>query len=297
MPLTAPPARLLITAILLFALSGCVNLDDAAGLSRLSEQAKRALPRVSNDVAATCARQNILFQNTPTAERPPTEQAQDCAPYQEVSRHLDADQKVLTGYFDALGELSSNKPLTYDAAIKANETGIAANTAFSAHTITAGTDAENILKSLADAATKGYREKQLGTLIQANDSAVQSLTQALKKVITDDYAQLLSNEELSLDNFYQAPMAAAQSPDHSSERLALILVQRQYAHDKSALASRKAAIADYGRVMDNMAALHAKLKQQAEKKASVIDIAKELGPTIAALKDAISDLESRSTQP
>jgi len=293
MPLTATLARLLITVILLFTLSGCVNLDDAAGLSKLSEQAKRALPRVSNDVAATCARQNILFQNTPTAERPPTEQAQDCAPYQEVSRHLAADQKVLTGYFDALGELSSNKPLTYDAAIKANETGIAANTAFSAHTITAGTDAENILKSLADAATKGYREKQLGTLIQANDPAVQSLTAALKKVITADYAQLLSGEELSLDNFYQAPMAAAQP----SERLALILVQRQYAHDKSALESRKAAIADYGRVMDNMATLHSKLKQQAEKKASVIDIAKELGPTVAALKDAISDLESRSTQP
>jgi len=293
MPLTATLARLLATAILLFTLSGCVNLDDAAGLSKLSEQAKRALPRVSNDVAATCARQNILFQNTPTAERPPTEQAQDCAPYQEVSRHLAADQKVLTGYFDALGELSSNKPLTYDAAIKANETGIAANTAFSAHTITAGTDAENILKSLADAATKGYREKQLGTLIQANDPAVQSLTQALKKVITIDYAQLLSVEELSLDNFYQAPMAAAQP----NERLALILVQRQYAHDKSALESRKAAIADYGRVMDNMATLHSKLKQQAEKKASVIDIAKELGPTVAALKDAISDLESRSTQP
>ena len=293
MPLPAPPARLIATAILLFALSGCVNLDDAAGLSRLSEQAKRALPRVSNDVAATCARQNILFQNTPTAERPPTEQAQDCAPYQEVSRHLDADQKVLTGYFDALGELSSNKPLTYDAAIKANETGIAANTAFSAHTITAGTDAENLLKSLADAATKGYREKQLGALIQANDPAVQSLTAALKKVITIDYAQLLSGEELSLDNFYQAPMAAAQP----NERLALILVQRQYAHDKSALASRRAAIVDYGKVMDNMATLHAKLKQQAEKKASVIQIAKEVGPVIASLKDAISDLESRSTQP
>jgi len=290
MPLTAPPARFFVTAILLFTLSGCVNLDDAAGLSHLSEQAKRALPRVSNDVAATCARQNILFQNTPAAERPPTEQAQDCAPYQEVSRHLDADQKVLAGYFDALGQLSSNKPLTYDAAIGANVTSIRTNTAFSANTITAGTDAQHLLKALADAATKGYREKQLGALVQANDPAIQSLTQALKKVITVDYAQLLSGEELSLDNFYQAPMAAAQP----NERLALILVQRQYAHDKSALESHRASIADYGKVMDNMGTLHAKLKQQSEKKANVIDIAKELGPTIAALKDAISDLESRS---
>ena len=292
MPLTATRAARLLapTAILLFALSGCVNLDDAAGLSRLSEQAKRALPRVSNDVSATCARQNILFQNTPTAERPPTEHAQDCAPYQEVSLHLAADQQVLTGYFDALGELSSNKPMSYNAAIVQNVTAIRTNTAFKANTAAAGLDAQSILKSLADAATKGYREKQLGQLIQANDPAVQSLTAALKKVITVDYAQLLSGEELSLDNFYQAPMAASQP----NERLALILVQRQYTHDKSALASRKAAIADYGRVMDDLATLHAQLRQQAEKKASVIQIAKELGPTIAALKDAISDLESRS---
>ena len=72
---------------------------------------------------------------------------------------------------------------------------------------------------------------------------------------------LLSNEEVSLDNFYQGPMASAQP----NERLTLILVQRQYAHDKSALQIRKEDIAAYGKVMDDIAALHAKLKQDAAK--------------------------------
>src|SRR5205814_8534856 len=69
--------RIIAGATLLFALNGCVNLDDAAGLSRLSAEARVSLPRVSNGVADTCARQNTLFEHTPAAERPPAAHAQD----------------------------------------------------------------------------------------------------------------------------------------------------------------------------------------------------------------------------
>jgi hypothetical protein len=251
------------------------------------------LPRVSNDVAGTCARQNILIENTPVAERPKTEQTQDCKPYQELADYLAKDQNVLIAYFDALGKLSSNKPLGYDAAIDNNVTASSTNAAFSASAITAGNDAQNLLKSLADAATAGYREKQLGRLIDANDASVQSLTRALKKVITVDYALLLSNEEMSLDGFYQGPMASAQP----NERLALILVQRQYAHDKAALQIRKDNAAAYGKAMDDMAALHSKLKQEAGKRASMIEVAKQVAPVVESLRTALSDIQSRSNQP
>ena len=84
--------RIVAGATFLLALNGCVNLDDAAGLSKLSGEARISLPRVSNDVAGTCARQNTLFENTPQAERPPTAQAQDCKPYQEIADHLAKDE-------------------------------------------------------------------------------------------------------------------------------------------------------------------------------------------------------------
>ncbi len=195
--------QMLSVAALCVALNGCVNLDDAAGLSKLADEARVALPRVSSDVAGTCARQNTLFENTPTAERPNAERTQDCKPYQELATHLAKDQNVLIAYFDALGKLSSNQQLGYGTVIDQNVTTSSTNTAFSTSAITAGNDAQNLLKALADAATAGYREKQLGRLIDVNDAAVQSLTQSLKKVITVDYSLLLSNEELSLDNFYQ----------------------------------------------------------------------------------------------
>jgi hypothetical protein len=282
--------RIVAGATLLLAANGCVNLDDAADLSKLSAEARVTLPRVSNDVAGTCARQNILFENTPAAERPPAAQAQDCTPYQEIADHLAKDENVLADYFDALGKLASNQPMGYDAVIEANVTATGANSGLSRNTAAAGNDAQKILKSLADAATNGYRKKQLGQLIQQNDAAVQSLTQALKRVISVDYALLLSNEELSLDNFYQGPMAGAKP----NERLTLILVQRQYAHDKSAMQYRKDDVAAYGKVMDDISELHARLNQEAAKKASVVEIYKQVRPLVLSLNAALSDIQSRS---
>jgi hypothetical protein len=282
--------RIAAAATFLVTLNGCVNLDDAAGLSKLSDEARISLPRVSNDVAGTCARQNTLFENTPPAERPPAAQVQDCKPYQEIADHLAKDENVLADYFDALGKLASNQPMGYDAAIVANVTAIGANPSLSANTASAGNAAQSILKSLADAVTKGYREKQLTQLIQQNDPAIQSLTQALKKVVTIDYALLLSNEELSLGNFYQGPMASAQP----TERLTLILVQRQYAHDKAAMQFRKDDIAAYGKIMDDISALHAKLKQEAASKASIVEIGKQVRPLVLSLNAALSDIQSRS---
>ncbi len=123
--------------------------------------------------------------------------------------------------------------------------------------------------------------------MKANDQAIQTLTQALKKIITNDYGLMLSNEESTLDNFYQGPMAAAK-PD---ERLALILVQRQYAHDKTALQSRKAAAASYGKLMDGLGVLHAKLTRQAMQKASPSEIAKQAMPIIESLKPTLAALQ------
>jgi hypothetical protein len=297
MSVTRVRRRLLVQIVTVAALcagiNGCVNLDDAAGLSKLADEARAVLPKVSSDVSGTCARQNILFENTPAAERPKTEQAQDCKPYQELADHLAKDQNALIAYFDALGKLSSNQPLGYDAVINKNVTTSSTNTAFSASAITAGNDAQSLLKSLADAATAGYREKQLSRLIEANDAVVQSLTQSLKKVITADYTLLLSNEELSLDTFYQGPMASAQP----NERLTLILVQRQYANDKSALQVRKEDATSYGKVMDDLATLHAKLKLEAEKKASMVEVARQVAPVVESLKTTLSDIQSRSNQP
>jgi hypothetical protein len=49
--------------------------------------------------------------------------------------------------------------------------------------------------------------------------------------------------------------------------------------------------------MDDMAALHSKLRQEADKRASMIEVAKQVGPIVESLRTALSDIESRSNQP
>jgi hypothetical protein len=93
-----------------------------------------------------------------------------------------------------------------------------------------------------------------------------------------------------MDNFYKGPMASPQP----TERLTLILVQRQYAHDKADLEYRKDEIAAYGRVMDDIAALHTKLKEEAARKASIVEIYKQVTPLVLSLNAALSDIQSRS---
>lgn len=278
-----------ICAVICFALvGGCVNLDDIAQLTKLAGSAQQTLPPVVADIPASCQRQNLLFSDIPSQERPPDLLQQDCKPFQDVADHLTKDQNVLIAYFDALGKLASNTPLSYGQTIDTNVTTIGKLPSLSKDTISASTAAQGIAKVLGDIVTQGYRAKKLNSIILTTDDAVQQLTANLKKVIAVEYVGILSNESELVDAYYQSPIAAR----GQSERLALIVVQRQYHSDATALESRKNAADAYGKVMKSFGSLHTKLKVEAAKKASLSEIAKEIGPDISNLKDAISKLQT-----
>ena len=296
MTLTVPirgRVRTLVGVLLLACLlvmGGCVNLDDVAGLTKLADSAQQRLPIVVADIPMSCQRQNSLLNGIPAGERPANLEVQDCKPYQDVADHLSKDQNVLIAYFDSLGKLASNSPLSYDKNIDTNVATVGKLPDLSQGTIAASSAAQKIAKVLADAATKAYREHKVNSIIENTDGAVQELTTDLKKVVANEYTGILSNESAALDAYYQGPMAAA----GKSERLALIVVQRQYDGDTATLQSRRNAAIAYGKVMDNLASLHGKLKAEAIKKASLRDVAEQIGPDIANLKDAISELQTRS---
>lgn len=269
-------------------LGGCVNLDDIAQLRKLADGAQQVLPEVVADIPGSCQRQNLLFHNIPSGERPPALAVQDCKPFQDVADHLAKDQNVLIAYFDALGRLSSNTPLSFGQTIDTNVATIEKLQNLSKDVVAASSAAQEIAKVLGDAVTRSYRADKVNAIVLKSDDAVQELTADLKRIIVTDYAGILSNESTALDTYYQGPIAAR----GQNERLALILVQRQYDGDTIALQSRKTAAIAYGKVMDNFASLHAKLKLQAAKKASLGETAQQIGPDISDLKDAISKLQA-----
>jgi hypothetical protein len=281
--------RVLATIGLLVTVCGCVNLDDVAGFSKLAEHMRSTLPPVTADIPATCERQNTLIDDIPDTEKADIRK-DDCAALTALAAHITADQAVLIDYLEALAKLASNKPLSYSKTIDTNVLSIARYTGLSTQAATASTAAQNITKALADFATHAYRARQVNKLILSTDPAIQQLTAALKHVITVEYTQILDNEALGIDTFYQGPIFARKD---KAERLTLILVQRQYETDKLALAKRQAAAKAYGKIMDDLASTHAKLAAAAAKPAGFKQLAKDLGPVIASLTNSISDLAAQ----
>ena len=277
-----------LVSVCFLVLAGCVNLDDIAHLTKLADSAQQILPAVVADIPASCQRQNLLLNDIPSTERPPDLLPQDCKPFQEVAEHLTKDQNVLIAYFDALGKLASNTPLSCGQTVDSNVTTIEKLPNLTKDTIAASSAAQEIAKVLADAVSHSYRASKVKSIVLKTDDAVQELTSDLKMSIVVDYAGILSNENEALDTYYKSPIAAR----GQSERLALIMVQRQYHGDTIVLESRRAAATAYGKVMENLASLHAKLRAEAAKKASLREIAQEIGPYVSNLKDAISKLQT-----
>src|SRR5207302_2513358 len=122
---------------------------------------------------------------------------------------------------------------------------------------------------LADAVTRTYRERKVNTLVNKSDDDIQELTADLSKVVVTDYSGILSNESEIMEIYYRPSIAAA----GKSERLALILVQRQYNNDARALQSRKDTALAYGKMMANLASLHSKFKAESKAKANLRTIA------------------------
>jgi len=269
-------------------LVGCTNLDDVAGLTKLADGAQQALPAVVRDIPDSCERQNAFIANIPNAERPPQIEPQDCKLYRDVADHITKDQSVLITYFDSLGKLASNTPLSYDSRIDRNVAAIDKLPNLSEQTIAASEAGQKIAKVLSDLATKGYRERKVNSIVERTDEPVQQLTSALKSVILVDYSGILANEATILDVYYRSPLEAATA----GERLTRIVVERQYEGDLATLRSRRDAAVTYGKVMDNLASMHHKLKVEAGQHADLRTIATVIGPEVAALKDAVTQLQA-----
>jgi hypothetical protein len=280
--------RAFITLACCFGVTGCINLDDVTQLSKLADSAQRSLPAVVADIPASCARQNALLNDIPSSERPPELTAQDCSAYQNVADHVTKDQNVLIAYFDALAKLASNTPPAYDQTIDTNVSTIGKLPTLGKDAKAASEAAQSLMKLLADEATAHYRQKEIYSLVEKANPAVQQLTSDLKAVIITDYAGLLSNELQVLDLYYKSPMAAAK-PD---QRLSLVLVQRQYDNDELTLEARQASAITYGKAMDSLAELHTKLLSEGHAKASWKTVAKDVGPDIANFKAATSQLQT-----
>ena len=181
---TPPVLSLRIFAVvgLLVALNGCVNMDDAAGLSKLSDDARRLFRRFRM-TSRGLALGKTLSSKTRRRRSARRIRRRSIANRTRISRTR--LRRIRTFCWITSTRSASSRRTShwlrcvdrYKCDEYERDSGISTSAAAAAN------DAQSILKALADAATKGYREKELDQLIKGQRSGCRTLTQALKKIV------------------------------------------------------------------------------------------------------------------
>jgi hypothetical protein len=181
-------------------------------------------------------------------------------------------QQVLLNYMEALRNLSSDKTVTYGQKLDALPDALS-KSGLDDNQVKATT---GLAKILIDAAIGGYRRKEVGKLVGETNTDIQTLTAALRKVISVGYATELNLEEEATKAFYETNL----KEHEKQEPLTALLVKRSWAEDLDGVQKRKSAALAYGKVMDSIARGHQKLYDSRDRW-SREELVKQLDPEIS----------------
>ena len=268
--------RIVAVAAFLLALNGCVNLDDAAGLSKLSDEARISLPE-----SPTTSPEPALARTLSSKTRRGRASPKRASPgLQAVSGDSRSTSPKTRTFSPTTSMRSANSPPTAHELRRSHRRKCSCHRSkfrlIGKHHCRRQRRAEHLEVSRRCRHQRAIAKSSSASSFSRTIQPSSPSPSPSRKSSPSTTPCCSPMKRLSLDNFYKGPMASAQP----NERLALILVQRQYAQDKTALQSRKDDIAAYGKIMDDIAALHTKLKQEADKKASIVEIAKQVGPIV-----------------
>lgn len=261
-----------VAIALLCTLTSCIDLSQITTFSSTAKQAGTALPALVSDLKSSCERFNSYA--------PPGSAARDCSQYDAQSKGISAVQSVLLNYMQALGQLSSDKAVTFsqgtsDLATSLKNAGLD-EAASKATTGLAG--------KLADAVTNGYRRKKLAQFVHSENGDVQILTTGLANIIGNDYKQVLDNEKTAMESYYKRALL-----NQDREPLTAVLVQHQWLQDESSLKAKMDAADAYAKIMKSIADGHQKLNN-AGTSLNTKDLLQILGKDIGDIASSVTDV-------
>jgi len=272
-PKAVPPksarAKALLPLSIFLVLAGCVDLSEVGKFATISESAKTSFPALVADIQNSCIRRANF-----APERTREDVLQHCGNLATSKDGLLQAQQVLLNYMEALKNLSSDSSLTYGEKLDSlPDTLSKSGLGDSQVKATTG-----LAKKLVDAAINGYRKKEIGKLVGQTNDDIQTLTGALKNVVTDGYGNELKLEEEAMNTFYETNIHEYAD----KEPLTVTLVKRNWTTDLAALQTKKDAAAAYAKTMDSIADGHKKL-YDSRNKWSTASLVKDLSSDISDL--------------
>ena len=259
-----------------FLLAACVDLSEVGEFAALSETANASFPGLVADIQDSCERRSNY-----APEDKHQEVLLHCKNLSTSKDGLLQAQQVLLNYMEALKNLSSDKTVTYGQKLDALPDALS-KAGLDDNQVKATT---GLAKILIDAAIGGYRRKELGKLVGETNGDIQTLTLALKKVVSVGYATALDLEEEATKAFYETNLK-----EHAKqEPLTALLVKRRWADDLDGVQKRKSAALAYGKVMDSIARGHQKLYDNRDRWSSK-ELVKQLGPEISDIYKSTQEI-------
>lgn len=269
----------IVAIVLLFNLTSCIDLSQITTFSTTAKQADTALPALVNDLKGSCERYNSYV---PKIKTEPVPKTRDCSQYDELSKGLSNMQNVLLNYIQALGQLSSDKAVTFSQ----GTSDLATNLKNAGLDEAASKATTGLAGKIADAVTNGYRRKKLAEFISAENTNVKVLTTALSDSIQKDYEQMLDNEKLAMESYYHDALTEKNA---TLEPLAEVLVEHQRQQTENDLQAKKKAADAYAKIMASIAEGHQKLNETG-KSFNSKDLYQTLGKDIGDISGSVNDV-------
>lgn len=248
-----PIARAVAAAFVAVLSTACVRPTAVASFAAAAGRTSAQLPDVASDLYASCLR----FEGYKAARRgdgwyEPADLAPPCAGRDSAVRRVVAMNRVLAGYWSALGALADDRVVGYDKELARLATALNADAGVPRDRARGVT---GLAAFLGTAVTEAYRRGQLERAIESQHENVALVVEGLHEIFATDYANALEVEHQGMALFYHALWREAAT----REPIAAALLRDARDERDAALVRKQAALADLADALRDVRAGHERL--------------------------------------
>jgi hypothetical protein len=244
------------------------------------------LPDATAAVAASCRRaQSYRLRRVTSAWYGTDSVRAACADRERALRDVEGVNRVLSGYFAALGALAGEKVPEAGAGVSALGSAVGEATDFDAGKVSAITA---LARFTTTHATDGYRRAALREAIAGQNANVQTVTSALHELLEEGLARYLATDGNAETDYYRSVLTES----GAREPLGAILVRDSYDGRHAEVLEQTEAVRTLGRAMLTIGRGHQRLYDARdhlaakELLASIVATARQLDAAMAKMDKA-----------
>jgi hypothetical protein len=226
------PRRVFVIALLLAA--SCATPKAVRDFTAVSKDATAQFPPLVHDLTQSCVRRQLAARPVTEIFNAGPDTAAACQEFSDLEPKLLTTLKVLTNYLGALNALASDDIVTYDKDIDSATANLTVTGAFHADEVTA---VNGLAKLLSKALASGYQRRELARDLKSADVHVAAISNALIRIVSEDYVRVLHNEEGQVRSRYRDAMD--RDPTHSPA--IAVFIQNSWRTELAAIDQKRAA--------------------------------------------------------